>query len=296
MRRIVVAEMPIDIQMEDVAFFDKRFAAYLSENDAPAQLRITSRTAPQIIPPVGEQIMKVRNTTVLRMEDGRYCHVQYDPKREIYYQMCVYRPDFSESDIQLAIPKEDSGLTDADFEHAYIGFDFASRLGVLGGAVLHGSAIAYKGRGVIFSAPSGTGKSTHTGFWKQCFGEDVIFVNDDKPALRFEQEAVYMYGTPWSGKTDLNTNIRVPLHAVVFVERGEKNAVRRLALTESIYYLQSQVIQPYHDAKVGSALIDRMIEVATRVPVYMLTCNMDPEAAYVARAAVFADDGKEVVV
>ena len=296
MKRIVVAEIPIDIQMGDTAFFERRYAAYFSENDAPAQLKITSCTVPKITPPKGKEIMRVRNTTVMELEDGRRCHVQYDPKRELYYQMCLYRPDFSEVEIQMAIPEKGDVLTDADFEHAYIGFDFANRLGALGGAVLHGSAIAYKGRGVIFSAPSGTGKSTHTGIWKQCFGDDVIFINDDKPALRFEQEAVYMYGTPWSGKTALNTNMRVPLHAVVFVERGEKNAVRRLDLTESIFFLQTQVIQPCHDAEIGSALIDKMIEVATRVPIYMLTCNMDSEAAYVARAAVFANEGKEVTV
>lgn len=287
MQRIIVAEMPIDMEMEDKTFFEKRYAAYFAPQEGPAQMRIVSRTAPEIIPPSGKQLMQVRNTTVLELPDGRRCHYQYDRKRERHYQMCCYKPDFSEVDITLSIPEDGTELPAAEFEHAYAGFDFASRLGYLGGAVLHGSAIAYKGQGVIFSAPSGTGKSTHTGLWKQCFGADVVHVNDDKPALRFEEDTIYMYGTPWSGKTDLNTNMRVPLHAVVFVERGETNAVRRLDLTESIYYLQTQVVQPYHDAAIGSLLIDKMIKLAQTVPVYMLTCNMDREAAFVARKALF---------
>ena len=288
-QRIKVAEIPIDIEMGDSQFFNDRFSEYLAAEDGPAQMRISARTVESFTPPKGEEILKIRRTTVLALEDGRRCHYQYDTKREQYFQMCLYRPDFSESEITLAEFLHGDNLSAAECEHAYIAFDFASRLGYLGGAVLHGSAIAYKGRGVIFSAPSGTGKSPHTGLWKQCFGEDVVHVNDDKPALRFDGDTIYMYGTPWSGKTDLNTNVRVPLHAVVFVQRGEQNSMRRLELTESMYYLQSQVIQPYHDAQIGSDLIDRMIQVATSVPVYLLTCNMDPEAAHVAREALFGE-------
>ncbi len=288
MQRLLVANVPIDMEMQDSAFFERRYAAYFAEKNEPAQMHITSRIVPEIVPPEGKPVMQVRSTTVVELPDGRRCHYQYDRKRERYHQLCCYQPDFSEVDISLAPPTE-QGFPFAEFEHAYTGFDFAARLGVLGGAVLHGSSIAYKGRGVIFSAPSGTGKSTHTGLWKQAFGDDVVYINDDKPALRFEGETIQVYGTPWSGKTDLNTNISAPLHAVVFVERGENNAVRRLDLTESIFYLQSQVIQPYHDGDIGSMLIDRMITVAQTVPVYLLTCNMDIEAAHVARKAIFSE-------
>ncbi len=288
MQRLLVAEVPIDMDMGDSAFFARRYAAYFAKADCPAKMRITTRTVPEIVPPAGEQVAVIRNTTIVELPDGRRCHYQYDPKRERYFQMCCYQPDFSEVEILLSLPQEET-IPHGEYEHAYAGFDFANRLGVLGGAVLHGSAIAYKGRGVIFSAPSGTGKSTHTGLWKQCFGDDVEHINDDKPALRFEENTVYMYGTPWSGKTDLNLNKRVPLQAVVFVERGENNAMRRLDLTESIFYLQSQVVQPYHDAAIGSALIDRMIEVAQKVPVFVLTCNMDPEAAHVAKNVIFPE-------
>lgn len=287
MQRIVVADMAIDIQMEDQAFFQQRYAAYFAENDRPAQLRMTTHIAREITPCEGEQVMQIRGATVVRLADGRLCHCQYDRKREMYYHKDVYLPDFSETTMEICIPEGSTQIPSAEFEHAYLGFDFANRLGYIGGAVLHGSAIAYQGRGVIFSAPSGTGKSTHTGLWKQCFGDDVVYVNDDKPALRFEEDTVYMYGTPWSGKTDLNTNMRVPLHAVVFVERGETNAVRRLDFTESMLNLQSQVVQPYHDAAIGTKLVDRMITVAQQVPIYVLTCNMDPEAARVARRAIF---------
>ncbi len=287
MQRLKVAEVTIDMEMTDTDFFNRRYAAYFAPADGEAQMRIATHVVPEIVPPQGETVLELRSTKVVALPDGRRCHYQYSRKHEQYYQMCCYTPDFSDVDISLNIPDESTDIPFAEFEHAYSGFDFANRIGYLGGAVLHGSAIAYKGRGVIFSAPSGTGKSTHTALWKQCFGEDVVHINDDKPALRFRDDGVVMYGTPWSGKTDLNTNQCVPLHAVVFVERGEENSLRRMDATESMLHLQSQVVQPYHDAHIGSVLIDRMITVAETVPVYLMTCNMDPEAALTARRVLF---------
>ncbi len=288
MQRLLVAGLPIDMEMGDVAFFYERYPAYFAPADSAATMRITVSTAEDIQPAHGEEVLRFRNVTVVKLPDGKYCHYMHYKNPDKLFQSCVYQPDFSETNTVIAGDQLE-GLRAGDWEHSYAGFDFACRLAVLGGAVLHGSAIAYKGCGVIFSAPSGTGKSTHTGLWKKCFGDDVEHINDDKPALRFEKDGIQMYGTPWSGKTSLNLNKHVPLHAVVFVTRGEQNALRRLDFTESMCHLQSQVVQPYHDAKVGSILADRMIELAQRVPVYVMTCTMEEDAAYTARNALFGE-------
>ena len=210
----------------------------------------------------------------------------------------AYRDDFEgEPDIVIDVAEASVArerelhpeLSEDDWRYMLTGGRFARDLLSYNGLVLHASAVVVDGRAYLFSAPSGGGKSTHTALWLERFPGSYL-LNDDKPALRVDDEGRWWaYGTPWSGKTDLNTNVRVPLHAVVFVQRGEQNSMRRLELTESMYYLQSQVIQPYHDAQIGSDLIDRMIQVATSVPVYLLTCNMDPEAAHVAREALFGE-------
>ncbi len=286
MLRIKVAQMPIDIEMSDADFMRDRLLPYAAKDDEPAQMRLVSKTVSEIPIPAGEHVRTIHNTTVMRLSDGRLCVLSYYPKKEMYYHMCCYTEDFSDVEITVC-PPPDTDLRGIDFEYAYTGFDFANRLGALGGAVLHGSAIAYKGEGVIFSAPSGTGKSTHTALWKQCFGEDVVHVNDDKPALRFENGKVLMYGAPWSGKTDLNANVCVPLKAVVFVQRAEENSIERLSLTDALGHIRNELVQPYHDEKVGEKLVDVMIALAQSVPVYRLQCNMDPQAAMVARRGIF---------
>ncbi len=288
MLRIKVAEVPIDIEMSDAGFMRDRLMPYAAPNDEPAQMRLVSKTTAGVELPEGEHVRTIRNTKILRLPDGRLCQCLYYPKEDCYYQTSRYTEDFFDVEIEVC-PPSSAVLSGIDFEYAYTGFEFANRLSYLGGAVLHGSAIAYKGEGVVFSAPSGTGKSTHTSLWKQSFGEDVVYVNDDKPALRFKDGKTWMYGAPWSGKTDLNANICVPLKAIVFVQRAEENSIDVLPFTDAVSYIRNELVQPYHDEKLGEKLVDVMIHLAQTVPVYLLKCNMDPQAAVVARRGIFGE-------
>ena len=105
------------------------------------------------------------------------------------------------------------------------------------GFVLHASAISYNDKAVLFSADSGVGKSTHTRLWQNHFGKNnVHIINDDKPALRLFGNSFTVYGTPFSGNSDENENIKAPLHAVVFLEQCEHNAMKKLTAKEALPY------------------------------------------------------------
>ncbi len=89
-----------------------------------------------------------------------------------------------------------------------------------GGLTFHSSAIENGGRAILFSADSGTGKSTHTGLWCRYYPETVV-INDDSPVIMPEKSGGFrVYGSPWSGKTELNANVSAPLRAIVFLDRG----------------------------------------------------------------------------
>ena len=66
--------------------------------------------------------------------------------------------------------------------------------------LFHGSVIAVDGQGFLFTAKSGTGKSTHTRLWREYFGDKAVMVNDDKPLLKITDSGVTAYGTPYNGK------------------------------------------------------------------------------------------------
>ncbi len=147
--------------------------------------------------------------------------------------------------------------------------------------LMHCAVIEYEGRGYAFSAPSGTGKTTHIRLWKQVFGADrVTVVNGDKPILRLIDGVFYAYGTPWCGKEGYNTNTRVPLAALCFVTRGAENRIRPMTAEEAIPHLFSQIMV------VDSSDLARQMELADAllcsVPCYLLACNMSPAAAEVA--------------
>lgn len=147
--------------------------------------------------------------------------------------------------------------------------------------LMHCAVIEYEGRGYAFSAPSGTGKTTHIRLWQQVFGADkVTIVNGDKPILRLIDGVFYAYGTPWCGKEGYNTNTRVPLCGLCFVTRGTENHIRRMTDEEVIPRLFSQIMVN------DSTNLARQMELADlllqKVPVYLLSCNMDPDAAEVA--------------
>ncbi len=89
------------------------------------------------------------------------------------------------------------------------------------GLVFHSSTIDYNGKGILFSADSGTGKSTHTGLWLKYYPNQTKIINDDSPLIRLVDGKPYVFGTPWSGKTDINDNVKAPLSAIVFLKRGE---------------------------------------------------------------------------
>lgn len=147
--------------------------------------------------------------------------------------------------------------------------------------LFHGSAIAVDGTGYLFTATSGTGKSTHSRFWRETFGERAVMVNDDKPLLKLTESGVLVCGTPWNGKHRLGENIMVPLQAICILERGEKNEIEEITAQEALPMLMQQSHRPANPLSMATylSLMDRLTK---SLRFYRLRCTPDPEAATVA--------------
>lgn len=155
---------------------------------------------------------------------------------------------------------------------------FLSR-GVL---LMHGSVVAVDGEGYMFTALSGTGKSTHVALWRQLFGKRAMMVNDDKPLVRIgEGERPVAYGTPWDGKHHLSNNVSVPLKAIAILERGKENSIERLTLEDAFPTLIQQSFRP-DDALLAVTSLRLLSRLSQQTPIYRLRCNMHPDAARVA--------------
>lgn len=148
--------------------------------------------------------------------------------------------------------------------------------------LIHGSVISVDGEGYMFTALSGTGKSTHVRFWRELFGERAVMVNDDKPLVRVsEEDSPLVYGTPWDGKHHLSTNIAVPLRAIVLIERGAEIEIHPISAEEAFPTLLQQSFRP-EDPMLTIQTLQLLSLLSQKVGLYRLHCNMDPDAARVA--------------
>lgn len=149
--------------------------------------------------------------------------------------------------------------------------------------LIHGSVIAVDGEGYLFTALSGTGKSTHVRLWRELFGDRAVMVNDDKPLVRVSGEArPLVFGTPWDGKHHLSNNIAVPLRAIVILERGEENEIHAISAEEAFPTLLQQSFRPEDDPALTIQALQLLSQLSQQVGLYRLYCNMNPEAARVA--------------
>ena len=157
------------------------------------------------------------------------------------------------------------------------------------GMMLHASCVVLDGEAYVFSAPSGTGKSTHTQLWLKRFGDRAFILNDDKPALRWIDGTCYAYGTPWSGKTQLNRNARAPLRGLGILLRSEQNFAEPIRGTEAIYGILDQTVRPLSGERMRALLqcIDRLVSGGF---VYRVGVNMQQEAAETAYRAMHRED------
>ena len=196
------------------------------------------------------------------------------------------KPDIVISSDWRSLQESQPHLSKDDCEYIVTGGSFYNQLLDFDGMLLHASAVILDGWAYLFSAPSGTGKSTHTTLWRKVFGEDkALILNDDKPALRLEDGRFYAYGTPWSGKTDMNINRRVPLAGVCMLSRGERNEIEAFTGAAAVHALLEQTIRPRNAVKMVK-LLELVDKLFAEVPVWKMKCNMDPEAARISYGAM----------
>lgn len=151
--------------------------------------------------------------------------------------------------------------------------------------LFHGSCVAVDGEGYLFTAKSGTGKSTHTRLWKELLGDRAVMVNDDKPLIQVTDKGAKVFGSPWDGKHRLSSNISVPLKALCVLTRAEHNFIRPVSVREAYPVLLQQAYRPADGAALGRTLhlIDRL---TVNVRLWVLGCNTDIEAAEIAYNAM----------
>ena len=218
-----------------------------------------------------------------------YC-ADYLTDREPEFSVAVDRADLVQEQRLLDIEADEEGLkrrkfSDMFLERSVIQRRVAKALIGKDTLMLHGSTVAVDGQAYLFTAPCGTGKSTHTRLWREVFGDRAVMVNDDKPFLRITSDGVLACGSPWTGKHGLGSNVSFPMKGICILSRGSENRVRLLAPEDAADFLRSQCFVPEDSEQAGRALelLDRLIRM---VSLWQMECTKQPEAAITAYQAM----------
>lgn len=152
-----------------------------------------------------------------------------------------------------------------------------------GRMILHASYIEYEGKGIIFTAPSGTGKSTQADLWQLHRGARIL--NGDRAVIGLRDKTPYVFGFPMSGSSPYCENRNLPLCCIVSLLQGPENRIRKLKGKEALRVI---INGTYADPKHRNDLIQN-INTAVELlhtPVFELSCRPDLGAVEVLEEAI----------
>ncbi len=211
---------------------------------------------------------------------------EYLTEEEPLFTISMEQEDIDRERVLGAENRANEGLAPLDCSDSYLETlaiyrKLAERLIDRDVLLFHGSAVAVDGQGYLFTARSGTGKSTHTRLWRERFGQRAVMINDDKPLLRIKPEGVRVYGTPWNGKHRLSCNRFAPLKGLCVLTRDKTNHIEPISREDAFPMLLQQSYRPESGVRVLRVL-ELLDTLSKNVKLYRLGCNMEPEAAEIA--------------
>ena len=142
--------------------------------------------------------------------------------------------------------------------------------------LLHSSFISWQNNGILFTAPSGTGKSTQADLWKKY--EDADIYNGDRTIIRKIEGKYYGFGSPYAGSSGIYRNESAPIKAIVVIEQGPDNVIRRLHGREAFLPLFRETLMNTWNKEYMEKMTDLLMDAACQIPVYHLSCRPDQEA------------------
>lgn len=204
----------------------------------------------------------------------------YAKPQDAPFAQLLYTDDFKTTRLQLNTTEKELNKSLWGLNNAMM-LIFALATATQNTLMLHASVVMNSNQAFLFHAKSGTGKSTHSQLWiKHIPGTELL--NDDNPAVRiWDDGRIIAYGTPWSGKTPCYRNIEVPVGAFVRINRALQNSIERLDVVRAYASLTTSCSGMRWERKLADGLNRSLELVIANIPIYILNCLPNEEAAHV---------------
>lgn len=174
----------------------------------------------------------------------------------------------------------EEGSTDAYIESLELCQNAANALLPFHTTCFHGAAFLWQGKAWIFTAPSGTGKTTQYVLWKLLYGDEITMICGDKPFLRLRENGkIRVYTSPWRGKENMGNDISAELGGIIYLAKSPENSILRLNVQEAVRPIYMQFLSRKETGEYASEIIDIENAMLSQVPVYLLRNNGTEDSA-----------------
>ena len=150
---------------------------------------------------------------------------------------------------------------------------------------LHSSFVLYKDKALVFTGPSGIGKTTQAELWRDFQG--ALIVNGDACLLRRMEDGWHAFGTPVHGSSPYCENREGPLSALVVLKQGSENRLERLDAFSALSECLPEFYRPRMDPETEDIFWKAADSLFREIPVYKLTCRPDREATELVKETIF---------
>ena len=211
---------------------------------------------------------------VYAIADGStlWCYVQRKNQKIIVAYHVI-------SERRKIILLQDSSNTSGELAFEYLGQIVPSFFLKFGIIMFHGVLMEFEGHGIIISAPSGTGKTTHARLWRD--NRHALIINGDRAVCRKLNGIWTGFGLPWSGTSGEQINRSVPIKAMVVLERSEENEAFLIEELEAFGAVLPNILCPTWDAELTGKAMDLLNDFLQEIPVIRLQCRPDLESVEV---------------
>ena len=219
----------------------------------------------------GRDLARREDLTVLSAETGeiRYIGVKGNP--EPYG--CYRELSPASAQVTLLSSRAARAISDPGFVSLLA---LEKRMLERNALVLHTAFMVYRGQAVLFSAPSGTGKSTQADLWEKYRGSRTI--NGDRCLLRKKDGIWLAEGWPVCGSSNICNTGSWPVRAVVMLRQAKENSIERMAPAAAFSQIYSQITVNRWDKQAAVRAMDQMEALTGSVPVYQLACDISEQA------------------
>ena len=243
------------------------FVSASSEEDVSIELRAKE----ELTAPEGDKVYGDMLRVVYKSDDS---YVRYEGVKGSEYEKANLRIRRCKNKVNAEI-KTDS-LTEKILLSA---LELEHNITLNRGILLHCAFIDVNGEAVLFTAPSGTGKSTQAMLWEK-FGNAEL-INGDRAAVMVTADGVFASGVPFCGSSGVRKNRTLKLRAVVYLSQSKENRAQRLlGLTAFKRIWEGITLNLWHKTDVEKAT-DTVLEIVEKVPVYHFHCTKDETAVKV---------------